>query len=166
MKFLYAMPIIGIILSCSNVATTTATANTSPSMASAKDLPMQLAYKMKGDYANLVPVTMDSNHEEIISYPDPCDINSNQRPVALGDGWYLDRRGISMNTAFLDYTYEAYAALKKAPTIEELKAHIIDKEGIKDIVSLGKKQLSIDEAKQLVKEGFPGCKRIIAEIIM
>lgn len=159
------MLLVGIISSCSSNVSTSQTASSLYS-ASSKDLPMQLAYRMKGDYANLVPVTMDANHEEIISYPDPMDINKDQAPVALGDGWFLDRRGISINTAFLDYTYEKYSALKKAPSKEELKAHIVDRHGVVEIVSLGKKRLTIEQAKQIVKDGFPGCSSAVAEIIM
>lgn len=163
------LPLAGILSACGTVATTSSqetSATQAPSVQRnlSMAIPEQIIYRMNGDYANLVPVTMDNNREEVIAYPDPADIRSSKAPVALGDGWYLDRRGISMNTAFTDYTYETYAALPKVPTRAELKAHIIDLHGIKEIKRCGRKRLTIEQARQLVRDGFPGCSNVMAEI--
>lgn len=125
--------------------------------------PSQLVYKMSGDYASLVPVTLDSKGN-LQSYPDPVDITETQKPVALGNGWYLDRRGISENTAFLDYTYEEYHALPKVPSQETLKAHIKVKRGIRCIWNCGKQSRSIDEYRKLATSGFPGCTCIMPDL--
>ena len=113
-------------------------------------------YKMSGDYADLVPVTLDGNGK-IVSYPDPMDITESSRPVALGDGWYLDRRGITTTSAFLDYTYAQYHALEHVPSIETLQAHIVARNAIVSLWDCGQQERSIAELQQLVKDGFPGC---------
>lgn len=120
-------------------------------------LPEKVVYKMRGDWADKVPVTLDERGN-IESYPDPVDVSDAVKPVALGDGWYLDRKGVNRNTAFLDWTYEEYRALKKVPDMETLKAHIIARHAIVEMWNCGKSQRSIEEYRKLVAEGFPGCQ--------
>ncbi len=115
-----------------------------------------IVYKMSGDYADFVPVTLGSDGN-IVSYPDPVDITESGRPVPLGDGWYLDRRGVSAASAFTDYTYAQYHALKHAPSLDTLQAHIIARDAIVALWDCGTKERSIAELQQLVKDGFPGC---------
>lgn len=113
-------------------------------------LPHVIIYKMKGDYSNLVPVTMNDERTKIVSYPAKSDIRPSGKPIALADGWYLDRRGISNNTVFTDYTYEEYSALEKTPSIAELMNHIIDKYPILDLRDCGTKSLTVDELNELI----------------
>jgi len=124
-----------------------------------KALRSYLVYKMSGDYANLVPVNLD-NEGNLRSYPDPMDISQSSTPVALGDGWYLDRRGIGTNTAFLNYTYEEYHALPSVPSIDTLKANIKVRNGITEIWNCGTQQRTVEQFKSLVADGFPGCERV------
>lgn len=115
-----------------------------------------IVYKMSGDYADLVPVTLNGNGK-IVSYPDPMDITESSRPVALGDGWYLDRRGVTATSAFMDYTYAQYHALEHVPSIETLQSHIVARNAIVSLWDCGQQERSIKELQQLVKDGFPGC---------
>lgn len=90
-----------------------------------KALPKAVVYKMSGDAtAQNVPITVAPETGEIISYPGPGDI-AGQEPISLGNGWLLDRRGISENTRFTRWTYAEYQALKQPPTLSEIKAAII-----------------------------------------
>lgn len=86
--------------------------------------PKAVAYRMSGDYADNVPVTLAADGA-IISYPAPGDITDRSAPLPLADGWWLDRRGISANSVFTRYTYSEYRALPAAPTPAELKASVI-----------------------------------------
>lgn len=89
-------------------------------------LPRAVIYRTNGDYDDRVPVTLDATRTSIVSYPAPTDVTSASAPLVLADGWLLDRRGgISMNSAFLDWTYAQYAAMSHAPSIAEIMAHII-----------------------------------------
>lgn len=121
--------------------------------------PSVIVYRMSGDYADLVPVTLDGDGN-IVSYPDPTDITEHSRPVALGDGWYLDRRGVSERSAFTDYTYAQYHALEQVPGLGTLQSHIVARHAIVDIWDCGKSERSIAELQQLVKDGFPGCRKV------
>lgn len=122
-----------------------------------------IVYKMSGDYADLVPVTLGSDGK-IVSYPDPVDITENSSPVALGDGWYLDRRGVSASSAFTDYTYAQYHALEHVPPLDTLQSHIVVRNAIEDIWDCGTSKRSIAQLQQLVKDGFPGCKKIFSAL--
>ncbi len=124
--------------------------------------PPRLIYRMSGDYADLVPVTLNEKGE-LKFFPDPVDVREATKPVPLGDGWYLDRRGISSSTAFTDYTYEQYHALPKVPSADTLKAHIIARNAITTIWSCGNQQRTIEQYKQLVADGFPDCTCILAD---
>lgn len=86
--------------------------------------PKAVAYRMSGDYADNVPVTLAADGA-IISYPAPGDLTDRSAPLPLADGWWLDRRGISANSVFTRYTYSEYRALPAAPTPAELKASLI-----------------------------------------
>lgn len=111
-------------------------AGTNPSVGADADVPAEaertvgvtapkaVAYRMSGDYADNVPVTLTPDGA-IISYPAPGDLTDRSAPLPLADGWWLDRRGISANSVFTRYTYSEYRALPAAPTPAELKASVI-----------------------------------------
>ena len=84
-----------------------------------------MVYKTDGNYADNVPVQMGGGGV-ITSYPAPSDVSPERStPLAVADGWLLDRRGISPRTVFTSYTYAEYAALPSAPTPQQLRAAII-----------------------------------------
>lgn len=106
-------------------------------------LPPVVIYRMRGDYANLVPITLDDSHTRIVSYPAPSDIRPSAAPQYIGDGWYLDRRGIGKNTVMTSYTYDEYSALPSAPTPDELLRHIIDYHPFTEIRDCGREDPSL-----------------------
>jgi hypothetical protein len=89
-------------------------------------MPRIIIYKTKADYSNLVPLAMDNSKSKIVSFPDPRDVNAKKRPTHLANGYLLDNFGIGKNVVYTDYTYEAYMALEKVPSLDELKKHIIE----------------------------------------
>ena len=100
-------------------------------------IPHVIIYKTTRDYSQNVPVTMDAARERIMSYPDPADVRGNCRPQQLDGGFLLDNRGIGETVAFLSYTYDEYAALPAAPSMQELLAHIVDRHPLAQIVDCG-----------------------------
>lgn len=122
----------------------------------AKMLPRQIVYKMTKDYSALVPVMMDSQRRQIVSYPDPADLSEDSMPISLGNGWWLDRRGIAKSTVFTTYTYSEYMKMKTAPSMAELTSHlIVDEESIVELISLdNSKSFSIDELKVMATNDF------------
>lgn len=86
--------------------------------------PRAVVYRMSGDASALnVPVQVDSEGN-VVSYPDPRDLQG-QEPVALSGGYFLDRRGVNSATRFTTYTYAEYSKLKTPPTPGQLRAAII-----------------------------------------
>ena len=145
------------------IASATIGSTSSPNMAR----PAAVVYRTARDYTNNVPVTMNANRTRITSYPDPADLrNAEQKPLPLGHGYLLDRRGITPNTVFLDYTYEQYAALPEAPNRATLMAHITDRNPFTEMYSL---PISAAEARtdttlcrSYIASGFKGCKPLHA----
>lgn len=103
--------------------------------------PPVVIYKMRGDYARLVPVQLDARGQ-IISYPDPLDLRVGGKlslPTPLHGGYWLDNRGITAGVAFVDYTYEEYSRLKEAPSKEELQRRIVDSQPLTEIRECGRR---------------------------
>lgn len=130
-------------------------------------LPPVIVYKTRKDYNNFVPVTLDMTGTQVVSYPAPSDLrrgNGYAVPTELEDGYLLDNRGIGIHTAFTSYTYEEYAAMDAAPSIEEILAHIVDKDPIVEMWNCGlanRYNDKVTELNRLVATGFPGCKMLV-----
>lgn len=102
--------------------------------------PHVLIYKTKKDYSRYVPVILSDDKKEVISYPDPSDLAAiDMQPVKLQGNYWLDKRGIGTHVAFLKLTYKQYAALKSAPTPDELKGMILDANPLKELCDCGSK---------------------------
>lgn len=87
-------------------------------------MPKATAFRMTGDYADKVAVTFGADGR-LVYYPAPSDISAASRPLDLGNGWWLNRQGLSANSVFTKWTFDEYAALKKTPSQEEIKAAVI-----------------------------------------
>lgn len=131
-------------------------------------MPPIIVYKTRADYNNLIPIRLDSTGNKIESVPDPSDVHRNDgyaTPTQLDNGYLIDRCGISKYSAFLDYTYEQYAALDSLPSEEELMSHIVDKRPFVEMWNCGRAQQYNDlvaDLNSLAKKGFPGCNAIIS----
>lgn len=91
--------------------------------------PPVLIYKTNKDYYQHVPIVLNDDKSRIISYPDIKDVVQNNTlayPTRLENGYLMDNRGINENAAFLNITYKEYSKLAKTPSIDELKAMILD----------------------------------------
>lgn len=124
--------------------------------------PPTIVYKTKNNYDDKVPVTMNDEKTDIMSYPHPRDISEQAKPTRLKDGYLLDNRGINRNVAFLDYSYEAYAALEAAPSMAELKAHLLDTDPLQTFVNCGSRynyEHIEEELNQLIANDFEGFER-------
>lgn len=90
-----------------------------------------VVYKTKADYFDKVAVGLNDSKTAIVSYPSPGDLKAGGEfalPVRLKKGYLLDRRGLNINSAFTSFTYEQYAAMESAPSVEKLFGSIIDKD--------------------------------------
>lgn len=114
--------------------------------------PPALVYKTKADYNNLVPVILSDDKTTIVSYPGPKDIKQGdnyQMPSVLKNGYLLDNRGIGINVAFINMTYEAYSKLDKVPPLTELYNLITDKDPLLELCNCGNKSRLTDPVNQL-----------------
>jgi hypothetical protein len=102
--------------------------------------PKAIIYQTKEDYSKFVPIILSDDKKSIESYPDIKDIYFNGRlayPTPLHKDYWLDNRGVSINIAFINLTYEEYSKLPKTPLPEELMKMIIDTEPIVTMYSCG-----------------------------
>lgn len=133
---------------------------------SAMMMPPVIVYKTSADYSNLVPVNMDDSKTTIVSYPDPVDVKAHKRPTLLENGYLLDNFGIGRNVAYMDYTYEEYAALDKVPEMETLLQHIIDRNPLTEYYvsneeyPRGSKGRNIEILNQSIASGMKGFNKI------
>lgn len=98
-------------------------------------IPHATAFKMNGDYARNVAITLKPDGS-LAYYPAPSDITTQSSPINLGNGWWLNRQGISANSVFTTYTFEDYALLKKAPSRKELLKAVIPGSAVTEIEEL------------------------------
>lgn len=100
-----------------------------------RSIPNATVFKMSGDYADNVAVTLNPDGT-LAYYPAPSDITVNSSPVALADGWYLNRQGLGSGSVFLTYTFEQYRNLPKAPSHEELLEAVIPGSSVTEFMTL------------------------------
>lgn len=141
-----------IFVSCkSNETMPTTTNEISFGDSAVSSLPI-LVYKTKKDYNNLVPILLNDDKTQIISFPDPKDVKVGGNfllPTSLQKSYLLDNKGIGKNVAFLKYTYEEYSNLQTLPTLNQLYNNIIDKTPLIELCDCGDKSKYEDLEKQL-----------------
>jgi hypothetical protein len=158
MKQIIPLFLLAMMLSCNN---------SKISQETIEALAPVLVYKTKADYSKLVPVTLNATGNKIVSYPAPSDLYTNgilAIPVELDKGYLLDRRGVHPNAAFTSYTYEAYAQLERAPSIQELMNSIVDPNPFEELYDCGNKSQYINLEKdlnKLIRKKFKACKSLI-----
>ncbi len=141
-KILTAIAVSGVVLSGCKSQAPAGAHNGADNAATAKEMPLVMtetkvldskplgavlkatAFRMSGDYADKVAITIGPDGE-LVYYPAPTDITVNSAPVDLGNGWWLNRQGVSAGSVFTKYTFEEYAALSEVPTPTQLKAAVI-----------------------------------------
>ncbi len=141
---------------------------TSAHMATDSYLPKAVVYKAPESCADLVPVTLDKSGTEIVSYPAPSDLSEASMPYSLGDGWYLDRRGISPTSAFTSYTYKEYMALPEAPSVKVLMDKIAVPHPFEGMFRLPVTQSEAVANPSIclryIRNGFEGCQPLILQL--
>ena len=117
-------------------------------------MPKATAFKMSGDYANNVAITIGADGR-LTYFPAPSDITKASAPTSLGNGWYLNNQGLSANSVFTKYTFEEYSKLPSVPSAEELKAAVIPGARVEDMVqlpySIGDARNNIQGIKDYIK---------------
>lgn len=122
--------------------------------------PPTVIYKMKRDYSRNVPVLLSDDKSEIVSYPHPMDLigmtSKEVMPIRLHDGYYLDRRGINKNVAFLNISYNSYRKLRKPLSIKEIEKLILDRNPLTEIFTCTNHTYSeknIDKINSMIDRG-------------
>jgi hypothetical protein len=129
--------------------------------------PRVMIYKTNADYFRHVPVTLSEDKKSIMSYPAPGDVFFNgdlAYPVKLEDGFLLDRRGITANSGFLNWTYYEYSRFEKTPSPDELMKMMLNPDPFTIIYDCGKSSKYKDlenELNEKIRTGkFADFKRI------
>lgn len=124
-----------------------------------------IVYKTRADYSRFVPITLNSQRSAIQSYPAPTDVYYDGEfalPIELADGYLLDNRGISSQTAFLNITYEEYSKLVDI-NLDFLWQNIQDATPLLELYNCGSRNDFTNEVEELnliIQNRFKDCKRI------
>ncbi len=110
-----------------------------------------------------MPISLNESQDKVIAYPAPGDLYLNGQPalpVKLRDGYWLDNRGIGVNTVFTEYTYNAYSKLNRAPLQEDLIKSVIDFDPFLEIYNCGNRQgtETLQQINGIFYGKFGGCK--------
>lgn len=122
--------------------------------------PPIIIYKMKRDYSRNVPVLLSDDKSEIISYPHPMDLlgmaSKEVMPIRLHGGYFLDRRGINKNVAFLNISYHNYRKLRRPLSISEIEKLLLDKNPLTDFLTcpdITYSRRNIQDINSLIDQG-------------
>lgn len=122
-----------------------------------KSQPYAIVYKTKADYSQLVPIRLNAAKTRVEGFPAPSDLyrfGQLATPVALGNGYLLDRQGISVNSAFLSVPYEEYKRFRNTPNPSWLMENIKDKNPFAEFYCIEVDPSDIDTLKYIVREKF------------
>ena len=163
--FFYILIICVSISSCKTNILTKSTKDNN-FLKNSEALPQAIVYKTNHDYSDLVPVIMNPEKTQIVTYPAPSDLfykGKLAKPTALKNGYWLDNRGINERVVFLKYTYETYSQLKEAPGLSEMMLNIAEKNPLTELIICGERNKfnnPVSDLNSLIDNGFPGCKRV------
>ncbi len=125
--------------------------------------PPIIIYKTKKDYSKNVPITLSADKTTIVSFPDIGDVYYNEDlayPTKLARGFWLDNRGISVNSAFIKFTYEEFSQLSETPSPEILFDRIIENDPFKEMYEMTCDR-DTSEINKLIRSGLKeNCKKI------
>jgi hypothetical protein len=156
-----------LLMSCSHHVSSTTSAAGSKKGTIAVNSPPCIIYRTRSDYSMNVPVTLSADKSKIVSYPDIKDIYYNGKlsvPTLLANGFLLDNRGIGLQVAFLNYTYEEYSRLSSTPHATDLMSLLLDKDPLIEMYQCGRRSQYTDiehELNVLITSGkLNTCKKL------
>lgn len=117
-------------------------------MTGEKLIPKATAFRIDPEYADKVAVTIGPDGR-LTYFPAPSDITPQSAPLDLGDGWWLNRQGISPASVFTTYTFSQYADLKQTPSASTLLKAVIPGSKVIRMVTL---PYSVNEAESHITE--------------
>lgn len=100
-----------------------------------KALPAATAFRMNGDYASNVAVSL-SPDGVLAYYPAPSDLTDASEPLSLANGWYLNRQGFPQKAVFTSYTFKEYRALPSPPSPRQIMESIIPGAKVTEMIEL------------------------------
>jgi hypothetical protein len=111
-----------------------------------------MVYRTAQDVHDKVPVGLSEDRKHIVSYPQPADLMVDGKlllPTKLAKGWWLDNKGIGLNTGYLKLTYAEYAALPQAPSIADMEAMLLDVDPLVSLCDCGTSGAMADPVKEI-----------------
>ncbi len=92
-------------------------------------------YRMSGNYSANVAIEVGDDGR-LISYPAPGDITAGSAPVPLAGGYWLDRRGVTLQSRFTTYSIDTYRTLTDIPSHGDLLRSVIPGAVVVEVVDL------------------------------
>ena len=111
-----------------------------------------MVYRTKQDLHDKVPVGLSEDRQHILAYPQPKDLllgGKLRLPTKLAGNYWMDNKGIGLNTGFLRMTYAEYAALQEAPPLAEMEAMLMDRDPLESLCDCGLRGTMADPVKEI-----------------
>ncbi|MCO5275620.1 MAG: hypothetical protein M9900_11975 [Flavobacteriales bacterium] len=146
MKPVTAILLLGLLLGCG------ASKDTADPGANVNRTRPLMVYRTTQDMHDKVPVGLSEDRTHIISYPAPKDLAVGGKlllPTKLMKGYWLDNKGVGLNTGFLKMTYAEYAALQEAPPLAEMEAMLLDTDPLTFLCDCGSSGTMADPVKEI-----------------
>jgi len=102
--------------------------------------PPVIVYKTLENYNDKVAVILNEENTDIVSYPGSNDVYTNGElayPIALNDGYLLDKRGINEHVAFVNISYDTYSKAMRVFTKDQLFEMIINDDPLVEMYHCG-----------------------------
>lgn len=125
--------------------------------------PHLIIYKTHTDFSQYVPITLDGSQRHVVSYPAPGDVYYKGRlalPTPIGEGYFIDYRGVTPNSVFTNFTYEEYAQLNEvSPSM--LLQNIKEHSPFEVIYDCGVQENDVQaQGERCLREAFKGCRAL------
>ena len=125
MRFFLTLAVIFMLTSCHSKQSAPEPAVQAPAPPVAAYMPKAVVYQTSVPCPDNVAVGLNGSRTAIVNYPAPSDVSDQSVPIALTDGWWLDRRGVGSGSGFLNISYSSYAALPKPLSVDEMMSMLI-----------------------------------------
>ncbi|MCK4662923.1 MAG: hypothetical protein KAT68_08665 [Bacteroidales bacterium] len=125
--------------------------------------PGRKIYKTRGDYNNLIFIRLSKDKKMVVQYPGPSGVYYINKdgdtilftPTILHQDFLLDNKGISVNSVFIDITYEEFSKRESSLSQEEMLNMIVDDDPIIELYKTRKSaellpELTVDKINELI----------------
>lgn len=131
-------------------------------------MPHLMVYRQMSDCSNMLPVVLSEDKSQILSYPHPKDVQMADSvllyPVVLDSGYFLDRIGITVHTAYLNINLAEYNKREYPFSMDEMLSMVQVKAPFSELWDCGVRgNISLEALNEMIRSNSlcSRCKKLI-----